>query len=231
MPPPLRLLVVADDAVARAGLRALAEAAGFAVIGESAAEDLPAAAVDEAQGEPDRRTAVRFRQLLLDLGPTFIKLGQLLSSRPDLLPSHWIDELSQLQDSVPPIPLAEVRGEIERGLGRPVGELFAWLDDRPLASASIAQVHRARTHEGQEVVVKVQRPGTRQRIESDLPLLHYLATALDERSAADARHDVIEIQAKDIFPDWRPRRRDFQTDCQPAQPQRTMHLTKCASHI
>jgi ubiquinone biosynthesis protein len=129
--------------------------------------------------EPDRKTAARFRQLLLDLGPTFIKLGQLLSARPDMLPSHWVDELSQLQDSVPPIPLADVRREIERGLGRPVGELFGWLDDLPLASASIAQVHRARTHEGLEVVVKVQRPGTRQRIESDLPLLYYLAWLLE----------------------------------------------------
>lgn len=129
--------------------------------------------------EPDHKTAARFRQLLLDLGPTFIKLGQLLSARPDMLPSHWVDELSELQDSVPPISLAEVRREIERSLERPLAEVFAWLDERPLASASIAQVHRARTHEGQDVVVKVQRPGTRQRIESDLPLLYYLAWLLE----------------------------------------------------
>jgi ubiquinone biosynthesis protein len=129
--------------------------------------------------EPDHKTAARFRQMLLDLGPTFIKLGQLLSSRPDMLPSHWVDELSELQDSVPPIPVADVRREIERGLSRPVAEVFAWLDDRPLASASIAQVHRARTHEGQEVVVKVQRPGTRERIQADLPLLYYLAWLLE----------------------------------------------------
>jgi len=129
--------------------------------------------------EPDRRTAARFRQLLLDLGPTFIKLGQLLSSRPDILPAHWVEELSELQDAVPPIPLGEIRREIERGLGRPIGELFAWLDDRPLASASIAQVHRARTHDGRDLAVKVQRPGTRARIEADLPLLYYLAWLLE----------------------------------------------------
>jgi ubiquinone biosynthesis protein len=128
---------------------------------------------------PDRRTAARFRQLLLDLGPTFIKLGQLLSARPDILPSHWIEELSELQDQVPPIPVGEVLREIERGLGRPVGQIFAWLDERPLASASIAQVHRARTHAGREVAVKVQRPGTRQRIEADLPLLYHLAWILE----------------------------------------------------
>ena len=146
---------------------------------EALREAAAAAAAAGVPPAPDRKAAVRFRQLLLDLGPTFIKLGQLLSSRPDILPSHWIDELAQLQDSVPPIPLAEVRREIERGLGRPVAELFAWLDDRPLASASIAQVHRARTHGGAEVVVKVQRPGTRERIEADLPLLRHLAWLLE----------------------------------------------------
>jgi len=130
-------------------------------------------------GEPDRKTAARFRQLLIDLGPTFIKLGQLLSSRPDILPSHWVDELSELQDAVPPIPIAAVQAEIARGLGHPASELFAWLDERPLASASIAQVHRARTHAGAEVAVKVQRPGTRTRIEADLPLLYYLAWLLE----------------------------------------------------
>jgi ubiquinone biosynthesis protein len=144
------------------------------VLREAAREGQPAPAA-----EPDRRTAARFRQLLVDLGPTFIKLGQLLSSRPDILPSHWIEELSELQDAVPPVPLRQVRREIERGLGRPIDELFASLDDEPLASASIAQVHRARTHDGRSVVVKVQRPGTRERIEGDLPLLYYLAWLLE----------------------------------------------------
>ncbi len=129
--------------------------------------------------EPGRKTAARFRQLLLDLGPTFIKLGQLLSSRPDILPSYWVDELSELQDAVPPFPIAEVRKEIERGLGRRVEECFARLDESPLASASIAQVHRAVTHGGAQVVVKVQRPRIRQRIESDLQLLYVLAQLVE----------------------------------------------------
>jgi ubiquinone biosynthesis protein len=129
--------------------------------------------------EPNRDMARRFRQLLGELGPTFTKLGQLLSTRPDVLPAHWVEELESLQDDCPPLPLAEIRREIERGLGRPVEELFAHLEEAPLASASIAQVHLARTHGGARVVVKVQRPDIRERIESDLALLYYLAKLLE----------------------------------------------------
>ncbi len=128
---------------------------------------------------PDRATAARFRQLLAELGPTFTKLGQLLSTRPDVLPAHWVEELEALQDDCSPLPVAEVRREIERALGRPVGELFADLDAVPLASASIAQVHLARTHGGESVVVKVQRPHIRERIDADLALLYYLAKLLE----------------------------------------------------
>jgi len=128
---------------------------------------------------PDRTTAARFRQMLAELGPTFIKLGQILSSRPDLLPAHWVEELSVLQDDCPPLPLSEIRREIVRGLGRPVEELFASLDERPLASASIAQVHRALTHGGEQVAVKVQRPRVRERIEADLSLLYEVARLLE----------------------------------------------------
>ena len=137
---------------------------------QAAAEQLP---------PPDRATAARFRQLLAELGPTFIKLGQLLSTRPDVLPGGWVEELEALQDDCPPLAIEDVRREIERGLGRSVEALFADLDPMPLASASIAQVHRARTHDGDEVVVKVQRPNIRQRIDADLGLLYYLARLLE----------------------------------------------------
>jgi ubiquinone biosynthesis protein len=128
---------------------------------------------------PNPATAARFRQMLAELGPTFIKLGQILSSRPDLLPAHWVEELSALQDDCPPLPLAEVRREIEQGLGRPVEELFTSMEEEPLASASIAQVHRAVTPAGERVVVKVLRPRARERIEADLSLLYELAELLE----------------------------------------------------
>jgi ubiquinone biosynthesis protein len=127
----------------------------------------------------DRSAAARFRQLLAELGPTFTKLGQLLSTRPDLLPAHWIEELESLQDDTSPLPVEAIRKVIEAGLGRPVEAIFAELDPVPLASASMAQVHRARTHAGEQVVVKVQRPDIRERIDSDMALLAYLAKVLE----------------------------------------------------
>src|SRR5256714_4093356 len=124
-------------------------------------------------------SARRFRETLADLGPTFIKLGQTLSSRPDPLPKDFISELSQLQDSAPPMALETVLRLIEQGLGRPATELFAQIDPEPLASASIAQVHRARLRDGESVVVKVQRPGIEEQIRSDTDLLFYLARFLE----------------------------------------------------
>jgi ubiquinone biosynthesis protein len=166
--------------VARHGFGAYLDATRLRdVLGKRGAEAVSAAAQEAPAAAANRKTAVRFRQLLLDLGPTFIKLGQLLSSRPDILPAAWIEELAELQDAVPPIPLEQVRAEIERALGRPVEALFASLDPVPLASASIAQVHRARTHAGDDVVVKVQRPGTRERIDADLGLLYDLARVVE----------------------------------------------------
>ena len=143
----------------------------------------------------DGRNAARFRQMLVDLGPTYVKLGQLLSSRPDILPPAWIAELSLLQDACEPVAIESIRGEIERGLGRPVDELFAWLDPAPAASASIAQVHRARTHDGADVAVKVQRPGVREQFESDLGLLQYVARLLEalvEETGVYTPSDIVE---------------------------------------
>ena len=124
-------------------------------------------------------TARRFRMLLNDLGPTFVKLGQILSTRGDLLPAEVIEELAMLQDQVDPIPLEQVHAQIRESLGREVGELFAKIEPVPLAAASIAQVHRAVTLSGEEVAVKVQRPGIAERIDSDLTVLRSLARLLE----------------------------------------------------
>ena len=124
-------------------------------------------------------TARRFRETLSDLGPTFIKLGQILSARPDILPADFIAELSQLQDRAAPMPVSLVFELIEKGLGKPASQSFGWIDPEPLASASIAQVHRAKTLAGDEVVVKVQRPGIEEQIRSDTDLLFYLARFLE----------------------------------------------------
>ncbi|NBD11079.1 ABC1 kinase family protein [Corallococcus silvisoli] len=124
-------------------------------------------------------TARRFRLFLAELGPTFIKLGQVLSTRADLLPAEFVDELATLQDHVEAIPLEEVQAQIREALGKDVQELFAQVDPQPLAAASIAQVHRAVTLDGEEVVIKVQRPGIAQRIDADLGVLRSLARLLE----------------------------------------------------
>ena len=128
----------------------------------------------------------RVRLALEDLGPIFVKLGQMLSTRRDLLPPDIADELAKLQDRVPPFPGREAREVVERTLGKPVGELFQEFSERPLASASIAQVHAARLKDGHEVVVKVLRPGVQRIIRGDLDLL-YLIAGLAERYWRDAR--------------------------------------------
>ncbi len=124
-------------------------------------------------------TARRFRMLLNDLGPTFVKLGQILSTRADLLPAEFIEELATLQDHVEPFPLEDVYARIRESLGREVNELFQRIEPEPLAAASIAQVHRAVTLAGEQVVVKVQRPEIAEQIDSDLGVLRSLARLLE----------------------------------------------------
>jgi len=123
--------------------------------------------------------ARRFRFMLDELGPSFVKLGQVLSTRGDLLPAEFIQELSYLQDSASPIPIEWIRDQIESSFQKKPEELFSFIDTEPLAAASIAQVHRATTHEGDEVVIKVQRPGVAQNIDADLSILYYLAKAIE----------------------------------------------------
>ncbi|MBL8677546.1 MAG: AarF/ABC1/UbiB kinase family protein [Myxococcales bacterium] len=131
----------------------------------------------------DRATlAQRLRMVLTDLGPSFVKLGQIASTRPDLIPPDVIAELKKLQDAVPPFSSEDARAIIEEQLGAPVSEVFATFEDKPMASASIGQVHKAtlRSPDGDvPVVVKVQRPNVAQTIERDVDLLYWFAHALE----------------------------------------------------
>jgi ubiquinone biosynthesis protein len=119
--------------------------------------------------------AERMRMALEELGPTFIKLGQFLSTRADILPPNYIKEFSKLQDSVPPFSYEEVVAEIHREFGRDVQELFSFFDPTSIAAASIAQVHRARLLSGEDVVVKIRRPGIQEQVETDIEALMLLA--------------------------------------------------------
>ena len=129
---------------------------------------------------------VRLRQALEALGPIFVKFGQVLSTRRDLLPEDIADELAKLQDQVPPFPADEAVRVIEASLKQPLKELFSSFGHEPVASASVAQVHAATLHDGRRVAVKVLRPGILPVIESDLALLRVLAQWL-ERLSADGR--------------------------------------------
>ena len=117
----------------------------------------------------------RLRLALEELGPVFMKFGQMISTRRDLLPEDIADELAKLQDCVPPFPSAVAREIAEQAYGRPLNEVFASFDEEPLAAATIAQVHAARLHTGADVIVKIVRPGIRAAIEQDIEVLYVLA--------------------------------------------------------
>ena len=122
-----------------------------------------------------RRQAIWIRDTFLELGPTFIKLGQLFSTRADLFPVEYVEELSKLQDRVPAFSYPQVEEIIDRDLGKPIPELFARFEPIPLAAASLGQVHLAKLHTGEEVVVKVQRPGLHKLFTIDLEILRGIA--------------------------------------------------------
>ena len=124
--------------------------------------------------------AERVRMVLEELGPTFIKMGQILSTRPDLLPVEFLRELEKLQDHVPPFEYTQVETIIEAELGTPLGDIFKNFEEVPLASASIGQVHRARLADGEEVVVKIQRPDIRKVVEVDLEIMLHLSTLMEK---------------------------------------------------
>jgi len=150
---------------------------------------LPAAKAEDASSPAARRA----RQVLVDLGPTFVKLGQILSVRPDILPEDMLSEFESLQDRVEPMPFSAVRAVIESELGTPLEERFSFVDEEPLGSASIAQVHRAVMLDGTEVAIKLQRQGIEAMIRSDLSILYTLAELLEGRVEVPGMHTPVDI--------------------------------------
>ncbi len=144
----------------------------------------------KAAKEDDRARPARLRAALEELGPTFCKLGQILSTRPDLIPLEVADELSRLQDRVPPMTEAEVVRVMEEELGVPWEDVFESIEAEPLAAGTIGQVHRARLDGGERVVVKVQRPGAAEEIERDLGLFALFAEKAEGREALSGLVDI-----------------------------------------
>ena len=159
--------------------------------------------------------SARVRRALEELGPTFIKLGQILATRVDLFPPDWIAEFSKLQDAAPAVPFAELRAQLMEDLGEAPESVFTKLDTEPLAAASLAQVHRACLSDGTEVVLKVRRPGIRPVIEADLRLLERLAEII-EAEASDLRR----YRPRDIVRQFTlslRRELDFAAECRNAE--------------
>ena len=139
----------------------------------------------------------RIRLALEELGPVFVKLGQMLSTRRDLIPDDIGDELEKLQDRVPPFPSDVARAEIESALGEPVGALFADFEETPIASASIAQVHGITLHDGTRAIIKVLRPGIRETIDRDVSLMYAIAD-LVAKVLSDARR----LRPRDVVAEY-----------------------------
>ena len=171
----------------RYGLRDVASQQGLISL-LPAEEDLPPEEVAEQKAH-----AVGFRNRLVELGPAYVKLGQVLSTRPDLLPEAFIRELETLQDDVGPIPFEDVELLIEQELGGRISKLFDFFNPEPLGTASLGQVHGARMRGGREVVVKVQRPHIRGPLADDLEFFHELAAFMAEHTSVGSRIDVLGV--------------------------------------
>jgi ubiquinone biosynthesis protein len=174
----------------RYGLREFARTQGLASL------EQPEPTTDEPSDDESAevsRHAVAFRKRLVELGPAYIKLGQILSTRPDLLPEPYIRELSHLQDDVDPIPFEQVAETIESELGARLSKLFDAFDEDPMASASLGQVHAATLRDGRSVVVKAQRPNIREQLNDDLAFFRELATFLSQHTSTGQRVDLVGI--------------------------------------
>jgi ubiquinone biosynthesis protein len=144
-----------------------------------------------AKDDTDSEVPEQLARDLEKLGPTFIKLGQVLSTRVDLLPPAYLEALSRLQDDIAPFPYDDVKRIIEEELGVRLSKAFPVFEDKPIAAASLGQVHRAQLRDGRVVAVKVQRPGVTEAVEKDLEALEEIARFLDARTTAGRRYDLL----------------------------------------
>jgi len=136
---------------------------------------------------------VRLRSALEELGPTFIKLGQVLSTRPDILPNDYVQELAKLQDTAPNVPKDTIAKIIFEEFGQPVNQVFSTFDDEPMAAASLAQAHRAELADGRDVVVKIQRPGVEDLVQLDLEIMASVARFVEQHWEAARAHGVADL--------------------------------------
>ncbi|KAB7772409.1 2-polyprenylphenol 6-hydroxylase [Xanthomonas maliensis] len=170
---------------------------------------------NNADGRLRLSAAMRVRRALEELGPTFVKLGQVLATRVDLLPPDWIEELSELQNSVPALPFAQIRPQLVAALGMEPEQVFATLDEQPLAAASLAQTHRAWLADGRPVVLKIRRPGIGDTIDADLRLLARLAEIVEARAPDLKRYRPAEVVQQ--FTLSLRRELDFAAECRNAE--------------
>ena len=145
------------------------------------------------EGKPTLSPEERARRAMERLGPTFAKIGQMLSVRPDLIPSSYARELAKLQDEMEPFPFEQAKREIESAFGEPLDVLFSEFEERPAAAASIGQVHKARLPDGTPVAVKVQRPGIQAVIDADLDILRTQASRVKGRTDLAKRYDLVAL--------------------------------------
>ncbi|MEK6984055.1 MAG: AarF/ABC1/UbiB kinase family protein [Nanoarchaeota archaeon] len=160
------------------------------------------------------KTEVRLRRTLERLGPTFIKFGQVLSVRPDLVPKEYSKELEKLQDKVPPFPFSDVKSIIERDFGKKIEHIFLHFEKNPIASASISQVHKAVLKNGNKVAVKVQRPDVKRIMETDIEIMYYFATLLETHVEKIGRFKPVKIL--DEFKEWTEKELDFRLEARNA---------------
>ncbi|MBS3097368.1 AarF/ABC1/UbiB kinase family protein [Candidatus Woesearchaeota archaeon] len=175
--------------------------------------------------------AVRLRIILEKLGPTFIKLGQLLSVRPDLIPKEYIKELEKLQDKVKAAPFNEIEKEIEKELKKPIKNLFSSFNEKPIASASISQVYEAKLKSGDKVAVKIQRPNVKNIMKTDIEIMIYIAKLIEKNMPEIRKYNPTKIVEE--FADWTERELDFRIEARNAkkfyknfQGSRTIHIPR-----